>query len=262
MPKKTSANLDQRSVDPESWVDRHGDCLYRYALVRSRAPDLAADAVQETFLHALHAREDFAGRSSERTWLVGILRHKIIDHHRKAMREKALRHDPLRVNPRDSTFDRRGHWKNAPLDWGGDPTRALENREFWEAFEGCLAKLPSGVADAFFLRELDGLDAEEVRESLGITPENLWTRLHRARSLLRDCLESVWFRRSEFPVAAKGWPADEPARKDFARSQSPVSRGEPTRLGIARSRTRRIRKTRPQIPSLHMRRLPTLSNTT
>ncbi|GAC1322359.1 MAG: hypothetical protein NVSMB14_16990 [Isosphaeraceae bacterium] len=204
MPKNTSENVDEISADPEGWVDRHGDCLYRYALARLRAPDLAADAVQETFLQALRAREDFAGRSSERTWLVGILRHKIIDHHRRSMREKDLRADPEREGPRASKFDRRGHWKNAPLDWQGNPDRALETREFWEAFEGCLAKLPSGVADAFFLRELDGLDAKNVRELLGITPENLWTRLYRARTLLRDCLESGWFGRSEIPLPAKG----------------------------------------------------------
>ena len=71
-------------TDPEDWVDRHGDALYRYALLRLRSPDLAADVVQETFLEALRARSSFSGRSSERTWLVGILRHKIVDHLRKS----------------------------------------------------------------------------------------------------------------------------------------------------------------------------------
>ena len=76
-------------TDPGDWVDRHGDCLYRYALLRLRSPDLAADVVQETFLEALRARSSFSGRSSERTWLVGILRHKIVDHLRKVRRDSA-----------------------------------------------------------------------------------------------------------------------------------------------------------------------------
>ena len=80
----------EQAIDAERWVDRHGDCLYRYALLRLRAPDLAADLVQETFLEALRVRASFAGRSSERTWLVGILRHKILDHYRRSGREQVV----------------------------------------------------------------------------------------------------------------------------------------------------------------------------
>ena len=71
----------------------------------------------------------------------------------------------------------------------------METREFWDVFGRCLARLPRGLADAFFLRELDGLDADEVQQVLGITPANFWKRLHRARSLLRQCLETGWFGR-------------------------------------------------------------------
>ncbi|MCA1685853.1 MAG: hypothetical protein LC745_07660 [Planctomycetia bacterium] len=92
-------------------------------------------------------------------------------------------------------FDRRGHWQIGPSSWGGDPARELENREFWDAFHRCLARLPPGLADAFFLREVDGLGPDEVQQILGITPANLWARLHRARSLLRQCLETGWFGR-------------------------------------------------------------------
>lgn len=185
---------DEQVGDPGGWVDRHGDILYRYALLRLRSPDLAGDVVQETFLEALRARDSFAGRSTERTWLVGILKHKIVDHFRRSGRRPSLEnghHDP--EAPAGPEFDRRGHWRVGPTSWGGDPSRAMETREFWDAFGVCLARLPSGLADAFFLRELDGLDADEVRQLLGITPANLWARLHRARSLLRRCLESGWF---------------------------------------------------------------------
>ena len=93
----------------------------------------------------------------------------------------------------ESPFDRRGHWRVGPARWGSDPSSEMETREFWDVFHGCLSKLPNGLADAFWLRELDGLGAEEVQQVLGITPANLWKRLHRARVCLRQCLESGWF---------------------------------------------------------------------
>ena len=198
---------DEPRDGPEGWLDRHGDCLYRLAMLRLRSPDLAADAVQETFLEALRARGSFAGRSSERTWLVGILKHKIADHYRRSARGME---STIGADPTPADFDRRGHWRVGPAAWGGDPGRDLEAREFWDALGGCLARPSRGLADAFLLRELDGLSSAEVQQQLGITPENLWTRLHRSRSLLRRCLESNWFGRrapsTPHRVEAKGSP--------------------------------------------------------
>jgi RNA polymerase sigma-70 factor (ECF subfamily) len=181
------------ATDPESWVDQHGDSLYRYALLRLGSPDVAADVVQDAFLEALRVRSSFAGRSSERTWLVGILRHKIVDYLRKAGRRPPAANGASACIEAESPFDRRGHWRIGLADWGSDPSRELETREFWEVFGRCLSKLPQGLGDAFLLRELDGLGSDEVQEVLGITPTTLWKRLHRARLLLRQCLESGWF---------------------------------------------------------------------
>jgi RNA polymerase sigma-70 factor (ECF subfamily) len=199
---------DVQAADPETWVDRYGDSLYRYAILRLRAPDLAADVVQETFLEALRVRHSFAGRSSERTWLIGILRHKIIDQLRRSVRETATGNGVPPGVSDASPFDRRGHWKVGPASWGGDPGREIESREFWDVFGRCLSGLPRGLADAFFLRELDGLGADEVQRTLGITPANFWKRLHRARMLLRQCLESGWFGRHarDHPLPEKGTP--------------------------------------------------------
>ena len=177
----TDANTgDDRLLDPSSWVDRHGDVLYRYARSRVRGEDVAADLVQEAFLHALRSRETYSGHSSERTWLVGILRHKILDRYRRSVGERAKAFDTSEF------FDDRGFWKCGPST---DPATALERDEFWRGLERCRASLPSGLAAVFTLRELDGVESDAICELLSITPANLWTRLHRARLLLRACLE-------------------------------------------------------------------------
>jgi RNA polymerase sigma-70 factor (ECF subfamily) len=175
-----SDTKDDRLLDPSSWVDRHGDVLYRYARSRVRGDDAAADLVQEAFLHALRSRESFSGHSSERTWLVGILRHKILDRYRRSVGDRVKTVDASEF------FDERGFWKSGP---SADPAAELERGEFRRGLELCRESLPPGLAAAFTLRELDGLASDAICELLAITPANLWTRLHRARLLLKACLE-------------------------------------------------------------------------
>lgn len=176
--------MDQlQTLDPEVWVEQHGDYLFRYALFRLRDPDLAESLVQETFLAALHSQEKFAGRSSERTWLVGILKHKIIDYFRRSSREQS----------EEEFFNERGYWKVEPEEWRLDPSAVIENQEFWRALTHCVSELSPRLANAFLLREVDGLSSEEVCKTLNISAPNLWVMLHRARLHLRQCLEKHWF---------------------------------------------------------------------
>jgi RNA polymerase sigma-70 factor (ECF subfamily) len=182
--------------DPEQWVNHHGDALYRYALLRVRDPEQAEEAVQECLLAALASRESFAGRSAERTWLIGILKRKLVDHLRRRKRERPLG-ESEELRSTDSVeaafFDEKGSWKVSPAKWGGDPGRHLERREFWGVFQRCLKDLPSALAEAFLLREVDQVESKDICDVLGLSPTNLWTRLHRARLALRACLESHWF---------------------------------------------------------------------
>jgi RNA polymerase sigma-70 factor (ECF subfamily) len=184
------------ATDPERWVELHGDALFRFAMARLRDETAAEEAVQEALVDALRmlARGGFAGRSAERTWLIGILRHKVIDHLRRARREApsgdAADLDAIVAE----TFDRRGFWRSRPPRWGPDPASAIEREEFLGAFRCCLDAMPATHGEAFRLRELDGLTGEEVCQILGITPTNLWARLHRARLALRRCLEDRWLR--------------------------------------------------------------------
>jgi RNA polymerase sigma-70 factor (TIGR02943 family) len=178
---------------PERWVDEHGDYLYRFALAGVDSPETAEDLVQETLLAALKAAPSFAGRSSERTWLTGILKNKLADRLRQTPRT-CLVADLDRVDEcLDGLYDRAGHWKAGPREWGADPARALERREFSEAFRHCLGRLPDRLREVFSLRLLDEVPASEVCQVLGISATNLWALVHRARVRLWRCLDRTGF---------------------------------------------------------------------
>lgn len=174
------------SPDPGLWVDQHGDYLFKYAAFRLRDQSVAEDVVQETLLAALQAYENFAGRGSERTWLVGILKHKIIDYFRRSTRETPASQLEEESSEHHEFFRESGewvdHWKveKAPVDWNSTPEELLEHSEFWEVFQRCLSPLPARIASAFTLREVDGLSSEEICELLSIKANNLWVMLHRA----------------------------------------------------------------------------------
>jgi RNA polymerase sigma-70 factor (ECF subfamily) len=186
-------NMDSPTVasDPDAWVDAHAEALFRYALTRLRRREDAEDAVQETLLAALQAKRDFRGDSSERTWLIGILRHKIVDRIRVTSRCEASIDDPD-WNDAD-WWEGNGHWRNMPTAWGGDPQAASDNGEFWQQVRKCFAELPERQAQVFALRNLDERSAEDICQDLGLTPTNLWVLLHRARTRLRECLAGSWF---------------------------------------------------------------------
>ncbi len=179
--------------DPAEWVDRHGDALYRYALLRVGDPATAEELVQECLAGALGAREQFAARSSERTWLIGILKRKVVDHIRREARRSSADEPELDAGGDTAYFTANGKWAAGPARWGGDPEALLKKREFWDVFRRCLGNLPDSAAQPFLLRELDEISSEEVCKVLDLSTTNLWTRLHRARLSLRACLETHWF---------------------------------------------------------------------
>lgn len=187
---------EARPVDPSEWVDRYGDYLFRFAMLRVRDRAKAEDLVQETFLAALKGRDSFSGGSSEMTWLTGILKHKIFDLYRRQSREAPLPAGDLPDAEEEGPFDARGHWAARPENWGGDPEELLSQGAFFEQLGKCIEALPPNQANAFTLREIDGADTKEICKVLGISETNLWVILHRARARLRDCLEANWFGRA------------------------------------------------------------------
>lgn len=178
--------------DVTKWLTEHGDLLYRYALKRIGKSDVAEDLVQDTFVAALRSATDFQGRSKPQTWLVGILRHKIADHVRKLSRQREREAETREDIAHPSAFQH-GHWRVGLQPWASDPSKSLENREFWQVMHVCQDKLPATLAVAFRMRDLEDLPMTEICEVLEITATNLSVRLHRARVLLRECLDKRWF---------------------------------------------------------------------
>lgn len=188
-------NRMDQTMSPEAWVDRYGDDLYRFALSRIKDPSVAEDLVQETFLAAIKARERFKGRSSVRTWLIAILKHKLVDYFRRQHREKYV--DDMDSftdsDTIDSFFSPQGDWKIRPQKWDSNPMKIYEQSEFMDVLYRCLADLPGRLAEAFILREMEDLSTEEICKVLDISATNSWVMLHRARMNLRHCLETNWF---------------------------------------------------------------------
>lgn len=172
--------------------------LLRFARLQLRDAGAAEDAVQETLLAAMVGGHGFENRSSYKTWLISILRNKIIDIIRSQSREVSASSLAADEDGDDllseTLFDRRGHWQEAaaPGRWA-DPEASFEQQQFWIVFEACLDHLPQKTARVFMMREFLGLETEEICKETGISSSNCWVVLHRARMGLRTCLETKWF---------------------------------------------------------------------
>lgn len=175
----------------ERWLEGHRLNLKRYAIARLGDESLAEDLVQDTVLAALKGAEQFKGQSSIQTWLIGILRHKILDHLRGQFRKRA-EISISESDPEDDLFDARGRWVHPPVAWQGDPYDAVREAEFRQVLAGCLERVPPDKRAVLLLR-IDGMPSDEICKQLAITPTNLWVIMHRVRAMMRRCLEDKWF---------------------------------------------------------------------
>ena len=178
-------------------LERHRSYLLRVAHLQLRDRDSAEDVVQETLLAALSG-SGFSGKSSVRTWLTGILKHKIVDVIRRKQRDAtpvaalAPEGSELDVDDFDALFREDGAWQTPPAAWG-NPEESLQRREFFDVLDICLERLPAATARVFVMREVLELETDEICKELAITANNLWVILYRARVALRMCLEENWF---------------------------------------------------------------------
>jgi RNA polymerase sigma-70 factor, ECF subfamily len=185
----------------EAALSEHRTVLFRYALLQLQDNELADDAVQETLLAAWQTASSFQGKAGVRTWLIGILKHKIADSWRRLAREVIIPDFDQIDNDdgeaiEDELFMSNGHWNSGPNTWK-DPEASFKQMEFWGIYETCQNNLPPKMARVFMLRELVGLEADEVCLETGLSDANYWVTMHRARLRLRECLEIHWFNESK-----------------------------------------------------------------
>jgi len=192
VPQNISAILN-----PNLWVQNYADYLYNIAYYRVNKQGLAEDLVQDTFLSALKAKETFNGKASEKTWLVSILKNKIIDYYKKAStrNESPLQLNTVEAPSYDYFFDvkKLGHWQsqNAPKDWEVGES-ATETKEFYTTLEKCLDKLPNKWRGIFTMSLIDEQDAKLICNEFELTSSNFWVIIHRAKLQIRECLEKNW----------------------------------------------------------------------
>ncbi len=183
-------------MDARDDLIQYRSYLYRFALLQLRDPDLAEDVTQETLLAAVEQRSAFAGKSSVKTWLTGILKFKILDVLRARAREPQVDEETQNLEglgELEDLFDERGHWVAPGVSAWARPEEAMSNQQFWQLFELCLTRLPAKTAQAFMMREVMGMEITDICQELAVTATNCSVMLYRARMGLRTCLTEKWF---------------------------------------------------------------------
>jgi RNA polymerase sigma-70 factor (ECF subfamily) len=184
--------MSGHELNPNKWVDLYADYLFNYTITRVNDRAIAQDLVQDTFFAGLKSMKNFKGEASERTWLISILKRKIIDHYRKINSRKGKAEVRMNLN-----FDgeNEGDWLEQRVADPFDKTAEdnLENTELGLAIHYCISKLPAKQAEVFKMKTLLGYDTETICNELDITASNLWVIIHRARTSLTECLEKKWF---------------------------------------------------------------------
>jgi|TARA_B110000908_G_scaffold171558_1_gene234752 RNA polymerase sigma-70 factor (ECF subfamily) len=182
----------KHTLNTNKWIDNYADYLYNYSISRVNNSDLAKDLVQDTFFAGLKSAKNFQGKASERTWLVSILKRKIIDYYRKINSKKG------QAEVRMSFYEdgeNEGSWleERVPQSWDNASEKKIENEELRNQLELCINKLPEKYAMVFRMKTVQEFETEEICKELGITSSNLWVIIHRARTQLRKCMEDNWF---------------------------------------------------------------------
>lgn len=181
------------SLSPDKWVDSYADYLFNYAVARVNNEAIAKDLVQETFFAGLKSAKNFEGKSTERTWLVSILKRKVIDHYRKINSKKGQAE--VKMNFYDEG-ENEGSWieERVPQTWKNEAEENIEKEELKNQIDKCIDSLPEKYAMVFRMKTIQEFETDEICKELDITPSNLWVIIHRARTQLRNCMEKNWFK--------------------------------------------------------------------
>lgn len=182
---------DNHKSQAAVWLEKHGDYLFSFAMLKVKDTHRAEDLVQETLLAAITAEKTFSNKSSIRTWLTGILKHKIIDHFRRQDKEMMISDliDQDDTDNLDQFFDKNGRWLNRPTAFI-NPESAIQQTEFLETFIQCMTNLKPRQAEVFLAKEIHGMSNQEICKDLMLNPTNVWILMHRARLTLSNCLKN------------------------------------------------------------------------
>ena len=180
-------------LNTKTWLEVHGDYLFSYALLKAKDTHVAEDLVQETLLAAITAKNTFSNQSTIRTWLIGILKHKLVDHFRRQGREIAIGDlvDQDEGDNLDTFFKANGGWINKP-DAFPSPEAAFQQKEFWKVFQQCLSGLKPKQAEVFLAKEIHGMSNADICKDFALSPTNVWVIMHRARLSLGNCFKINW----------------------------------------------------------------------
>ncbi len=178
-------------IDPTKWVDKYSDYLFNYTIVRVNDREVTNDLISETFLAGLKSMKNFKGEASERTWLISILKRKIVDYYRKINSNKGKAEVKIQYN----SSDNEGEWLEEQIADLSDKTAEdiMENDELGLAILECLDQLNEKQATIFKMKTIEGIETEAICNEFNISPSNLWVIIHRARTSLAKCLEKNWF---------------------------------------------------------------------
>lgn len=182
--------MPKHQLDPNKWVDLYSDYLFNFTIVRVSDSEIAKDLISETFLAGLKSKDNFKGEASERTWLISILKRKIIDHYRKINSKKGKAEVRISYNDEESEGDWLEERVSDPYDRTAEDT--MENEELGLAILNCLGTLNEKQATIFKMKTIDNFDTEAICNEYNITASNLWVIIHRARKAMADCLEKTW----------------------------------------------------------------------
>lgn len=182
----------KHELNPQLWVDLYSDYLFNYTISRINDREIAKDLVQETFLAGLGALKNFKGEAHERTWLISILKRKIIDYYRKINSSKGKAEVRIQFNNQE---DNEGDWLETNIADPFDKTAEdnFENEELGLAIHDCMSKLNKKQFDVFKMKTILGMETEDICNDLNITASNFWVLIHRARTAMAECLEKNWF---------------------------------------------------------------------
>ena len=183
--------MPKHVINANQWINLYSDYLFNYTITRVNDTDKAKDLVQDTFVAGLKSMNNFKGEASERTWLISILKRKIIDHYRKINSNKGKAEVRISYNGDESEGDWLEERVADPFDKTAEDT--IENTELGAAISSCLAKLPKKQAQVFEMKTILNYETEAICNELDITASNLWVIIHRARTAMANCLKKNWF---------------------------------------------------------------------